>query len=355
MSVNIPPEPNVNTFNNLYWIQGDVPLTTAEGDLRYLKFPVAQGTENLQAINVNGIANFNDDVTVANSTLMTLNGQVSLNANMSVGGFGSISLTNADITMSDDSLIIQNGTRTLPNILGSSQIISGSNIQYLSDNTQQTSAFTGAGALAGSYTYTSMSVDANGQITALSSGIPPSPAPFAPIFANFANYQTGTTGYSQGNKITCGGTWGANDYVMFRITAQINWGISGTYNSWANLATTQGQLIFRPFWTPAGVWAGNTGSLANYTTNSGNPYFGSYQNALYYLGAINNGTQSFFYIYGSGGTGGGASGSYIQLQATAPGTTGGWQYTHLLEYICHSTTGGTITLVGGNGTNNSLP
>ena len=145
MSVNIPPDPNVNTFNNLYWIQGDVPLTTAEGDLRYLKFPVAQGTENLQAINVNGIANFNDDITVANSTTMTLNGSVILNANMAVTGFGSIGMTNADITMSDDSLIIQNGTRTQSNILGSSQIINGSNIQYLSDNTQQTSAFTGAG------------------------------------------------------------------------------------------------------------------------------------------------------------------------------------------------------------------
>jgi hypothetical protein len=41
--------------------------------------------------------------------------------------------------------------------------------------------------------------------------------------------------------------------------------------------------------------------------------------------------------------------------ANAPGTSGGWAYTHLLEYICHSTSGGTITLGGGNGTNNSLP
>ena len=32
--------------------------------------------------------------------------------------------------------------------------------------------------------------------------------------------------------------------------------------------------------------------------------------------------------------------------ANAPGTSGDWAYTHLLEYICHSTSGGTITLGG---------
>lgn len=54
MSVNNPPNPNVATFNNLYWISSDTSLTQSQADLRYLKFPVAQGTENLQAINVNG-------------------------------------------------------------------------------------------------------------------------------------------------------------------------------------------------------------------------------------------------------------------------------------------------------------
>lgn len=345
MSVNIPPEPNVNTFNNLYWIQGDVPLTTAQGDLRYLKFPVAQGTENLQAINVNGIANFNDDVTVANSTTMTLNGPVSLNANMSVGGFGSIGMTNADITMSDDSLIIQNGTRTLPNILGSSQIISGSDIQYLSDNTQQTSAFTGAGALAGSYTYTNMSVDANGKITALSSGSSPPAIPFAPIFANFSNYQSGTTGYSSGTYINWSGTWGIEDYAMFRITAQANYGDTGS--GWQNFVSTSGVLILRPYYVPVGVWSSSTSNPAIYPNNTNNSNIGSTGKAIYYTGAINNGTQTFFFLYGFT--------NYIQLSFNAPGNTGGWVYTHLLEYICRSPSGGAITLSGGSGTNNSLP
>jgi hypothetical protein len=55
MSVRPPPFPNVNRFNNLYWITSDTGgLTESQADLLYLKFPNAQGTENLVATNVNG-------------------------------------------------------------------------------------------------------------------------------------------------------------------------------------------------------------------------------------------------------------------------------------------------------------
>jgi hypothetical protein len=55
MSVNPPPFPNVDRFNNLYWITSDTGgLTEAQADLLYLKFPNAQGTENLVATNING-------------------------------------------------------------------------------------------------------------------------------------------------------------------------------------------------------------------------------------------------------------------------------------------------------------
>jgi len=54
MSVNPPPSPNVNRFNNIYWISADDGLTIGVGDLRYLKFPNAQGTETLLTTNVNG-------------------------------------------------------------------------------------------------------------------------------------------------------------------------------------------------------------------------------------------------------------------------------------------------------------
>ena len=62
MSASNPPDPNVNTFNNEYWTAGDTTLTQEEADRRYLRFPIAQGTENLAAINVNGNATFNANI-----------------------------------------------------------------------------------------------------------------------------------------------------------------------------------------------------------------------------------------------------------------------------------------------------
>ena len=59
MSINPPPSPNVNTFNNLYWISADDALTIGVGDDRYLKFPNAQGTENLINTNINGVLTCN--------------------------------------------------------------------------------------------------------------------------------------------------------------------------------------------------------------------------------------------------------------------------------------------------------
>lgn len=68
MSSTNPPNPNVNTFNNLYWSVSDIPLTQSKADKRYLKYPVAQGKETLQDIDVNGVANFNQPITMTGST-----------------------------------------------------------------------------------------------------------------------------------------------------------------------------------------------------------------------------------------------------------------------------------------------
>ena len=62
MSTNTPPNPNVDTFNTLYFKTGSGQLTIEEADLRYLKWPVAQGTENLQTTNVNGVLTANAGV-----------------------------------------------------------------------------------------------------------------------------------------------------------------------------------------------------------------------------------------------------------------------------------------------------
>ena len=62
MSTNTPPNPNVDTFNTLYFKTGSGQLTIEEADLRYLKWPVAQGPENLQTTNVNGLLTANAGV-----------------------------------------------------------------------------------------------------------------------------------------------------------------------------------------------------------------------------------------------------------------------------------------------------
>ena len=428
---------DITIFNPAYFETGDQQLTQNEADKRYLRFPNAQGTENLQAINVTGVAtldntmivngssSFNGVPTFNNSSIF--NGSATFEATADIiqksgsqilqqpasntlfssgnvmnsiainttGGMGTtIGLeirdnvsTNAmyilpnasnnlydNIVQNDDiaivtqnsPLVLTNGasastngirldnTQTLIGYGGSadtpttSVICNGTNVVInpslkFPDNSVQSNAYTGAGVLAGSYTSTNMTIDANGKITALSNG--GSSVPFMPLYHSFANYQTGTSGYSQGAYINWSSGWGALDYVIIRVRAQVNWSISsGEYN---NYATTAGELIIRPHYATAGVM-GSLGTPNQFwSTNSGS-LFGNVKKLLYYTGAVNNGTQSYFFIYGNGGSGGGASG-YIQLMCDAPGTSGGWQYTCLYEYILHSTSGASITFTNGPG------
>lgn len=53
-----PPLENVAIFDSVLFIDGDDFITQNQADSRYLRYPVAQGTETLQAINVNGDATF---------------------------------------------------------------------------------------------------------------------------------------------------------------------------------------------------------------------------------------------------------------------------------------------------------
>jgi hypothetical protein len=76
MSSYNPPIENVPIFDSaLFREANDETLTIAVADKRYLKYPNAQGTENLQAINVNGVATFNSNgntITSANNNLLTI-------------------------------------------------------------------------------------------------------------------------------------------------------------------------------------------------------------------------------------------------------------------------------------------
>ena len=279
---------------------------------------VASGTKNTEVLQITTWSDTNSSVKVKPTSVV-----------MGAGG----------ATNTPTSSIECNGTNVVVN----------PNIKY-PDNTIQNSAFTGAGNLAGSYTDANITIDANGKITAISNGS----VLFVPKFHNFANYQTVSSGYSQGPYIYWSSGWGALDYAIIRIRAQINWGITGgEYN---NYASTSGELIIRPYYSPSGTFGDLTASPSLlWATNTGT-VFGATKKLLYYSGVVNTGTQSYFFIYGSGGTlGGGSSSGYIQLMCDSPGTAGGWQYTCSVEYILHSTSGASITFSNGNGTNKSLP
>jgi hypothetical protein len=66
MSADIPPNPNVNFFNNEYWVNEATPLTQEIADTKYLRFPVAQGNEELLDVDVVGNATFQNTLTIAN-------------------------------------------------------------------------------------------------------------------------------------------------------------------------------------------------------------------------------------------------------------------------------------------------
>jgi hypothetical protein len=269
-----PPTETLPIFDPAVFTFGTEGLTINRAGELFLKYPNAQGEENLQAINVNGLATFNStsifnnnidmnnhnitdtgqlvfnnggvpqtqtnaytgagafsgSYTSSNLTIDT-NGKITaisngtganpnltavLTAGNSAGGLnitsvGDIGASTLTITDSTNTLIIdqtgidttiknnqtdgtiflqtENASGTLIDTLsinsGSNGIVVGSNVKldmnsqmidqigsaiYVVDGTTQTSAYTGAGALTGSYTNTNMTIDADGKITAISNG-----------------------------------------------------------------------------------------------------------------------------------------------------------------------------------------
>ena len=394
-----PPLEDLPIFDSLVFLTGDEPLTYNEAVKKFLKYPIAQGTENLQAITVSGTSTFNNNIiqngnfNIAQTTSTNLVndfkpskitstwGTTLTNPTLSVVNSGGainfyplLPATSFNpMVLSNDRVIYSNGQSlvlTMQNTVYSGIRISGSSTTLgfgsatsnptssvvadastvsikpsitFPDNKVQTSAFTGG--TPGSYLNADITIDANGKISAISNGttIPT----FVPKAANFANYNSGSTGSSAGTKILWAGTWGPLDYIILRLTVQGNWINLGTGNGWENFAVSSGQLIIRPHFAPSGSWASDASPI-RYTTNSGgNVNNSSVKKAVYYTGNINNGTQDYFYLTGNNGS--------IQLKFAATGALGGWEYTNLVEYITHSTSGGTVSFLDGNGTNNSLP
>ena len=458
MSVNLPPNPNVATFNNSYWIFNTTQLTQAEADLLYLKYPVAQGAENLQTTNVNGIMTCNDDVNFADGANITTFNQTLTNfsitstnpplstatqpasndsstkmpttawvqgaitgsipasllglnniwtgtqswVNTAVGSLTSLATQPASSDNSTNiptTAWVQSAISAIASLLGlnntwtgtqnwtntgTGSLTSSATQPASSDNSTKipTTAWvqsvisaipsllglnntwtgtqnwtnTGTGSLTSSATQPASSdnstkIPTTAWVQTAISAIPTPSSQFQPTFHNFSNYQTGTSGYSQGAYINWGSGWGALDYVIIRVRAQVNWNISsGEYNSYAS---TSGELIIRPFYAPAGA-IGSLGSPNIFWSINSGSVVGSVKKLIYYTGVINNGTQNYFFVYGNGYGGAGAAG-YIQLMCASPTTPNGWTYTSTYEYMVHSTSGASITFTDGVGTNNSLP
>lgn len=77
MSEQAPPNPNVSIFNNIYWNQSIDDEFKSILDKKYLRFPIAQGTETLSTANVNGTITIdntnNDKITIVSNTESIIN------------------------------------------------------------------------------------------------------------------------------------------------------------------------------------------------------------------------------------------------------------------------------------------
>ena len=157
---------------------------------------ISNGTSSIPTLEqVLGVGNtagaYNIDMTsrnLLNTNQITFSDGTQAQSAYTGGGAYAGSYTEANITLDSDGKItaISNGTSALQtlasvlttgnsagttNIDMSSQNIQNTNeISFVGDGTTQNSAFTGAGALAGSYTESNITIDANGKITAISNG-----------------------------------------------------------------------------------------------------------------------------------------------------------------------------------------
>jgi len=96
MSVQPPPYPSVDTFNNQYWVSTDSTegLTLSQAQALFLQFPVAQGTETLQVVKVT------DEIIMSNgsqTTTLNVTAQSNLLFTSSIEG-GGIEITDPTTT-----------------------------------------------------------------------------------------------------------------------------------------------------------------------------------------------------------------------------------------------------------------
>jgi len=184
-------------INNNINLSGDLIFDGVNGSINFL-----DSTEQVSAYT--GAGALVGSYTSANITL-SANGRITAISN----GSGSLNPTFNSITIEDpvvatntttitqsgsDFTITNNETASVISLVADTtevQDLLTDSVEYSADGTAQTSAYTGAGALTGSYTNTNMTIDANGKITALANGS--GGTNLLPL----NNAWTGTNSYSQ--------------------------------------------------------------------------------------------------------------------------------------------------------------
>jgi len=132
-----PPTEQLPIFDSSVFLSGDQALTQNQADKRYLRYPNAQGTENLQAINVNGAADFNSTVNI-DGLLTTTNAIDMIGGSTALNNIATrqLSLKDATSGTSNGSSILTNG-----NVLTVDSVpptATNSSIQFAVRNTANT-------------------------------------------------------------------------------------------------------------------------------------------------------------------------------------------------------------------------
>jgi len=104
-----PPTEQLPIFDSTVFLTGEQLITQNQADKRYLRYPNAQGTENLQAINVNGAADFNSVVNI-DGVLTTTNA-----INMTGGSTLLNNISTRQLSLKDATTGSSNGSSILTN------------------------------------------------------------------------------------------------------------------------------------------------------------------------------------------------------------------------------------------------